>query len=113
MAALLKQLRSEVLGGLRFFVDRSRLRVRDAAGAILLSDEEAAEQEARAAQETARLNRIWRQPRSGSPGRSAELRRLKAKYAHHRFQGRSLQPVSLQMSEWGERYSQRSEEKKR
>ena len=57
------ELRSEGLGGLRFFVDRSRLRVRDAEGAILPSDEEAA------AQEAARADAA-----------EAELRLLKARY---------------------------------
>jgi Uma2 family endonuclease len=57
------EVRSDVLGGLRFFTDRSRLRVRDADRAVLLSDEEAAEQESARADAS-----------------EAELRRLKAQY---------------------------------
>ncbi|MGH2346454.1 MAG: Uma2 family endonuclease [Chloroflexota bacterium] len=57
------ELRSDVFGGLRFFEDKNRLRVRDVEGRILLSDEEVA------AQETARADAA-----------EAELRRLKARY---------------------------------
>jgi Uma2 family endonuclease len=65
-----RELRSDMLGGLRFFVDRNRLRVRDAEGSILLSDEEAADQEAaRATREAARADAA-----------EAELRRLQAQY---------------------------------
>ncbi|MGH2411199.1 MAG: Uma2 family endonuclease, partial [Chloroflexota bacterium] len=48
-------LRSEALGGLRLFVDGDRIRVLDHAGTVLLSDEEAADEEAtRAEEQTAR-----------------------------------------------------------
>ncbi len=94
------ELRSAVLGGLRFFVDKGRLRVRDVEGHVLLSDEEAAEQEAaratreairaeqeaaRAAQEAARATQEAAratQEAARADAAEAELRLLRASYSH-------------------------------
>ncbi len=72
-------LHSEVLGGLRFHVEGRRLRAQDPLGHILLSDEEAAEQEAaRAEREAARAE----QEAARADAVEAELRRLRELYGY-------------------------------
>jgi hypothetical protein len=70
-------LRSDAFGGLLFFVDGGQLRVRDAEGRILLSDEEVAQE---AAAHARREAAHARQETARADAAEAELRRLKAAY---------------------------------
>ncbi|HEY8285833.1 MAG TPA: Uma2 family endonuclease [Chloroflexota bacterium] len=77
-------LRSKALGELRLFVDGDRVRVLDHEGNVLLSDEEAANQEAaRADEEAARADEEAaraKEQAARAEEAEAELRRLKARY---------------------------------